>query len=405
MKLDVFLHELHVGEIVREPESGVVSVVLDEAYVADLRRPVLGQQFEDRREHRVFRQAAHPGKLPTFFANLLPEGALHAIVATPGGDDAATLERLGGDLPGAVVVRPASSERPPMPPKGEDTFDESALGPGEQLAHELRFSLAGVQLKFSASEAGHGRWVLPFSGNGGRFILKFASPAYPGLPENEYATMRWAAASGLAVPRIELVPEGHIDGIDARFRALGPMVFVIERYDRFGARGRIHQEDFAQVRGILPEQKYQGASYEGLARFVADTCRPDDLLEYVRRLVFVLLSGNTDAHLKNWSLTYADGRSARLAPAYDFVFVRRYLPSDKLALPIAKERDPMRVEWAHFQRVERFLRERGHVAPVVDVARAFAAEALARYDELGELPPGHREALDSYLAALPLARR
>ena len=410
MKLEVSLHGARVGVLVRDEATGLVSFVLDESYLADDARPVLGQQFEDRREHRVFRQSAHAGKLPSFFANLLPEGALRAVVARPGSDDAGMLERLGRDLPGAVVVRPTSSDLPPAAVGPGEAFDEKPLTAAEQLAHELRFSLAGVQLKFSAVEAGQGRWVLPFSGNGGRWILKFGSSQYPSLPENEHATMQWAAACGLEVPRIALVPVDAIDGLDGRFAELGPHVFVIERYDRLGgaAQGddqRVHQEDFAQVRGILPEQKYQGASYEGLARFVADLCGADDLLEYVRRLVFVILSGNTDAHLKNWSLVYPDRRAARLSPVYDFVFVRAYLPKDQLALPLAKERDPTRVDWTHFQRLERFLKERGHAHPIVDTARDFAARVMAEHRARRPgLATDYGAALDEYLAALPLAR-
>ena len=50
----------------------------------------------------------------------------------------------------------------------------------------------------------------------------------------------------------------------------------------------------------------------------------DDLIEFVRRLVFMVAVGNEDAHLKNWSLIYRGGRSARLAPAYDLVSTVTY---------------------------------------------------------------------------------
>lgn len=63
--LDVFLNTLKVGTLVREEGTGIVSFVLDEAYASMSPRPVLGQQFEERREHRVFRQASFPGELPS----------------------------------------------------------------------------------------------------------------------------------------------------------------------------------------------------------------------------------------------------------------------------------------------------------------------------------------------------
>jgi serine/threonine-protein kinase HipA len=72
--LDVFLHGQRVGTLIREPSTQIISLFLEEPYMADANRPVLGQQFEDRREHRVFRQAARPGRLPTFFAARATEG-------------------------------------------------------------------------------------------------------------------------------------------------------------------------------------------------------------------------------------------------------------------------------------------------------------------------------------------
>jgi serine/threonine-protein kinase HipA len=123
--LDVFLGELRVGVIVREEGTNVLAFALDDAYADMPRRPVLGQQFEERRHHRVFRQTGQPGQLPTFFANLLPEGALHAmIVAQFKPDDAAaTLAVVGEDLPGAVIVRPAVVAA--ALPSGAKRYDES----------------------------------------------------------------------------------------------------------------------------------------------------------------------------------------------------------------------------------------------------------------------------------------
>jgi serine/threonine-protein kinase HipA len=45
----------------------------------------------------------------------------------------------------------------------------------------------------------------------------------------------------------------------------------------------------------------------------------DEMLVFLRRLVFDILCGNGDSHVKNWSLIYRDRVHARLAPAYDIV--------------------------------------------------------------------------------------
>lgn len=405
--LDVLLHGAQVGRIIRDSQTAVLSFVLDAAYAEDPSRPVLGQQFEDRRNHRTFRQAAHPGRLPAYFANLLPEGALLAMVAAqrPGGDDAQTLALLGEDLPGAVIIRPTERWQEAQQPGGK-TFEEPLHQPDGSTG-ELRFSLAGAQLKFSAVRDPDLRFTLPFSGKGGRWILKFGSQRFPALPENEYFTMRWASRSGLDVPEHLLEPARTISGLDPRFLSLGENVFCIRRYDR-AEDGRVHQEDFAQVRGVPPDPpdlKYTGASYEGLARFVGDLCGSDALVEFIRRLVFLVLSGNTDGHLKNWSLVYPDRRVARLSPAYDLVFVRQYLTRDSLALPLAKEKDPRRIGWEHFTRLERFLRERGLDLPVVQLAQEFATRALDVWQgSRGEMDVAYRESLDAYLQALPLAQ-
>lgn len=401
--LDVFLNTLRVGAMIREERTGIISFVLDETYASQRPRPVLGQQFEERREHRVFRQSNFPGELPTFFANLLPEGALQAMVQAQFSPEnaAATLAIVGEDLPGAVIVRPMT-DKVVVSPRAR-TFDEpGAVAP--PIDDGLRFSLGGVQLKFSAVESAERRFTLPFRGMGGRWILKFGSETYPKLPENEFVTMAWAAASGLKVPRHRLVAARDIEGLDDRFLVLGEYVFAIERYDRGDNGSRVHQEDFAQVRGIPPARKYTGWSLDGLARFIGDLCGPEDLAEYLRRVLFLLICCNTDAHLKNWSLIYPDGRTARLSPAYDFVCVRQYLPQE-LALPLAKEKVLDRVGWEHVARVEKFLRTHGHVTDFERTGRDFVRRCLDEWTTLRPLAqPEHRKVIDEHIARSPLVR-
>ncbi|MBN1203591.1 MAG: type II toxin-antitoxin system HipA family toxin [Myxococcaceae bacterium] len=402
--LDVFLSELRVGVIGREEGTSILAFALDDAYADMPRRPVLGQQFEERRQHRVFRQASYPGQLPTFFANLLPEGALGAMIAaqTHPDDAADILAVVGEDLPGAVIVRPAVATA--ELPSGVKRYDEPLM-PDSSVDDSLRFSLAGVQLKFSAVESAEDRFTLPFRGLEGRWILKFGSEVYPGLPENEFAVMGWAHACGLNVPEHRLVSARSVAGLDARFLTLGENVFAIRRFDRLPDGGRVHQEDFAQVRGLPPDRKYSGASLEGLARFVGDQCGQDDLVEYLRRVFFLLLCGNTDAHLKNWSLVYPDGRSARLSPAYDFVCVRQYLPQNELALPLAKEKSPERIGWNHVARVEKFLRMHGHNVELVKFGKEFVRRGLdewASRRSLFDAPA--RDAVERHLAELPIVK-
>jgi serine/threonine-protein kinase HipA len=95
-------------------------------------------------------------------------------------------------------------------------------------------------------------------------------------------------------------------------------VLAIRRYDRH-ERGRIHQEDFAQVVNLYPANKYDHVSYEQLTMLIERSVDAAARDEVIRRLVFMLASGNGDAHLKNWSLIYPDRIHAQLAPLYDQV--------------------------------------------------------------------------------------
>jgi serine/threonine-protein kinase HipA len=102
-------------------------------------------------------------------------------------------------------------------------------------------------------------------------------------------------------------------------------VLIVRRFDREGDR-RIHQEDFAQVFDIPPEQRYAAevielgwSHYGSIGAVICALCGEDDFRRYMRRLAFMVLSGNADAHIKNWSLLYPDGVRPRLAPVYDVV--------------------------------------------------------------------------------------
>ena len=91
---------------------------------------------------------------------------------------------------------------------------------------------------------------------------------------------------------------------------------LVERFDRAPGGVRIHQEDFAQVFEIEPEEKDlvgpEAVTYAGIGAVVCAVAGREDFLEFVRRVGFMVLSGNADAHAKNWSLLYPDRVHARL---------------------------------------------------------------------------------------------
>ena len=106
-----------------------------------------------------------------------------------------------------------------------------------------------------------------------------------------------------------------------------------------GAAGEaIHMEDFAQVFGLYPEDKYYHRSYASIAAVLWAETGEAGTYEFLRRLIFSVLIGNAGMHLKNWSLLYPDHRGPVLSPAYDFVATLPYIQHDQLALTFGGSR-------------------------------------------------------------------
>lgn len=318
--LEVLLGSIRVGTLERfEDEEYLFS--FDEDWLHRPERPVLGQLFEDRRP----RDIASSGML-CWFGHLLPQGPLRRAIARQfgldEGDDFDLLEVLGEDLPGAVVLRPTASRLPRRLP-------ERPL-PRVSGTEQLRFSLAGAQWKLSVHRHERGL-TLPVQAELGSWIAKFHSPEYPELPRVELATMQWAQACGLTVPALRLADLSEFADLPEGTPTGDGTVFLIERFDRGAQEQRIHMEDMAQVL----DRPYQFTGrYEDIAIVLASLCSRD-LREFCARLVFCILCGNADAHLKNWSLLYLDGRHPRLAPAYDLISTVLYPRLDReLALTL-----------------------------------------------------------------------
>jgi serine/threonine-protein kinase HipA len=179
-----------------------------------------------------------------------------------------------------------------------------------------------MQLKFSVSLRDQ-KITLPIKGEDGSWILKLTTGDYPELASVEYATMSWAKGVGFDVPEHRVIRLREVKQLEHLATTDDELAFLIRRFDRSDT-GRIHQEDFAQVFDYFPEDKYAEqekgqVNHDGMARMVLDACGESELLEYVRRLAFVIASGNTDAHLKNWSLLHPREGRTRLTPLYDQV--------------------------------------------------------------------------------------
>ncbi len=253
------------------------------------------------------------------------------------------IELLGNDLSGAVVVTP--QEGPPIDFSPDDT------GSSNQDLQPLRFSLAGVQLKFSAITGRHGGLTIPASGMGGDWIVKLPAQNYSHVPENEFAMMDLASRIGIPVPETKLIPLTDIQNLPEMGILAGTQALAVKRFDRTQSPLRTHIEDFAQVYNITPEKKYEGVSYGGIASMVWTLTGEKGLTDYIRRLTFCILIGNGDMHLKNWSFIYRDGKTPSLAPAYDLLSTVPYIPNDGLALKLSDTKDMQAISHEHFKKL------------------------------------------------------
>ncbi|MGV3620489.1 MAG: type II toxin-antitoxin system HipA family toxin, partial [Archangium sp.] len=326
--LQVLLGATEVGVI--ELESGGLDVIrftTADTYRQLTRRPVLSQVLEDDLS-QVWTSRV---RAPAFFSNLLPEGVLRELLAQRAGVNPTreffVLAELGGDLPGNVVVRPLGA----LDGSGEvaDELPARAVGADEAL----RFSVAGLQLKFSVNARGGG-WVMPVRGAGGRWLAKLPSRRFPNVPRNEFLMMRFARAVGLEVPDVEMAEVGAVEGLAPLLahQSVSPEqhLMLVRRFDRTESAARVHTEDFLQVLNKHPGEtvKYSAANAEWVGRLVL-ALSPHDLDEVIRRLVFNVVIGNGDAHLKNWMLRYPDGVRARLSPVFDLVSTIQYPETDQ----------------------------------------------------------------------------
>ena len=332
--LSVLLYGVPIGTLTRVGGDRTLFAFNDD-YIADENRPVLGLGFKDQLGELITEFKPVQTKVLPFFSNLLPEGHMRTYLAARAEVNPMRefflLWVLGRDLPGAITITPADGED--WPPNADDDHDDHEHA---RRQNALRFSLAGVQLKFSAIGEARGGLTIPAKGVGGSWIVKLPSREFAGVPENEYAMMTLARLIGMDVPALDLIDIDAIKNLPEGMGALEGQALAIARFDRLPDGTAVHIEDFAQIFGIYPDDKYKKASARSIAKVIGAEGRDADIAEFIRRLTFNTLIGNADMHLKNWSLIYPDKRHAALAPAYDFVSTIPYLPDGKAALNFSR---------------------------------------------------------------------
>lgn len=281
------------------------------------------------------------GEVVAFFSNLLPDESVRVRLAqylgiSPG-NIFALLKRIGEDCAGAVALVPAEREARAHSDAEFKVLSEadahavlSAL-PERPLnvgAEDFHISGAGAQDKLVACVQ-NGHIVLPLNGTPSTHIIKPGIPRFPESVFNEFYCMSLAKACRISVAECTIL------------RVHGIPYYVTTRYDRQQESGkvlRLHQEDFCQLLGFEPSVKYESEGGPRLLQcfqLLREMALPAaDIIEFLRRIIFIFLIGNGDAHAKNFSILYM-GKANRLAPAYDLLSTAVYpnLPP-KLAMKI-----------------------------------------------------------------------
>ena len=203
-------------------------------------------------------------------------------------------------------------------------LDDSTLRLLAEKSVQKGYTIPGVQKKLSLhlSHEKQARLTLVDYPTG--YILKPQVQEFPALPEAEHLIMLMADRSGLSV-----VPHALI-------RLSGEYAYITKRIDRDAVLSSrvqmLAMEDFCQLSLRLTQDKYKG-SYEQCVRVIRRySSRPGlDISELFLRLVFCFLTGNSDMHLKNFSLIEAAAGSGEyiLSPAYDLLPVNVLMPEDQ----------------------------------------------------------------------------
>ena len=295
----------------------------------------------------VKNQRLHPT-----LSNLLPEGSLRELIAqglkVHVDSEFHLFSYLGEDLPGALIAEPMEPED--VPDSVLTTHGKARAVKFDKTTQENKFSLAGVQMKFSMKEK-DGRYNLSKGGTLGDWIIKTPSTKHKDVPVNEYTAMNLASLAGVEIPEIKLVGLDKLDNLPQINLPDEAFAFAIKRFDR-NDNTRIHMEDFAQVLVKYPHQKYDSANYQQIGKILYQYSGDSlaDAQQFARRLLVNILLANGDAHLKNWSLLYSDQVTPRLSPAYDIVTTSVYIDDERqFALNLGKTRNWYEASYANFK--------------------------------------------------------
>lgn len=357
--LDVYLHKDLAGQLVQD-DHGDLSFTYSMTYMEGAQSIPLSNSLPFRPEPFTRRECRG------FFSGILPEQKNRELIAKNLGisskNDFALLNEIGGECAGAITFLPSGEKLPEQEARYRPLSEEALASLLKELPRrpllagdqDIRLSLAGAQSKLPVHVVG-ARISLPLGGAPSTHILKPAVDHFKGMVYNEAFCMNLAAGLKLPVAPVEVrVAEGM-------------EYLLIERYDRrilrlpagYLVKIRMHQEDFCQALGIVPENKYQNEGGPSLLQCFQllreiSSSPVQDLPCLLDAAIFNFLIGNCDAHGKNFSMTYHEGTLLtgsykRLAPFYDLVCTVCYPDlSRKMAMKIGREYEIEKIRSSDF---------------------------------------------------------
>ncbi len=328
------------------------------------------------------RPAYESRQMPAFFENMLPEGWMESQLQASfkiAEEDAFGLLATGQKYLSNLTLRPSNLEA------FEVTYDTLQLRLSDlvpepsnvltvqdhiieqnNLQDVLRglgakgpVRVSGVQAKLPVSLTMSTSFLpileLGVLGNSCSHIIKYQSPTFPNMVENEWATMELARRAGLNVATVRMIESSNTTDL------FNERALLIERYDVPDRRDLDEmrpnlklalQEDMASLLNLTRSEKYR-TSAENVARALVDLkLSQEDLWLYFSHLVFSWFVGNGDLHAKNISVikwlipgklgSYPDIFGSTYSPIYDLLNTRVYLPGDKFAIMINGRNDKIK---------------------------------------------------------------
>ena len=280
-----------------------------------------------------------------YFEGLLPEGFTRKSIAdsmhSDPDDYISILRELGRECLGAIQIldesiRTVEAEYKELSKKEVKALAKEGASHSANLVIQSHLSLTGASGKTGLYyDEKKKKWYQPVGSAPSNFIVKQSHVRLSNIVVNEQLCLLTAKKLGIDVPESFVVQTGKNKTGDA------DILFATKRFDRVVTDDsrkvkdlpvpyRLHQEDFAQALGINSSQKYEKNGEHYLKQMFniirSYSANPiEDQFKLWRITVFNFLIGNTDNHIKNYSLLYnKDLRTVRLAPCYDVVATRVY---------------------------------------------------------------------------------